>query len=97
MAAMLEAAMTTELPEAALDYEQPTLCLLIGLCRELQRAADTDPFYLACRTASRLLGVDLSTANRWLYLLVQDGVLNEVTKGSKKTRQASRYRYLGDL
>ena len=40
--------------------------LLVGICRELQRRAGDAPFFLGCRTAAELLGVEHNTAARWL-------------------------------
>jgi hypothetical protein len=42
------------------------------------------------------LGVDHTTAARWLFLLVSDGVLIEIEKGSQQGRSASRYKYVKD-
>ncbi len=97
MAAIFERACSEGIPDVADQYEQAELQLLVGICRELQRAAGTGPFYLACRTAGRLLGVDHTTANRWLFLLVVDGVLAEIEKGDRRNRRASRFRYLREL
>jgi hypothetical protein len=47
--------------------------------------------------AGRLLEVDHVTASRWLRLLCIDGILNEVSKGSREKREASRFRYLHSL
>ena len=93
---ILEKAIATELPTVAADYEQEGVRVLVAFCRELQRASADAPFYLSCRTASRLLGVDHNTAARWLRLLVIDGILLEVSKGGKArtARKASRYRYI---
>ena len=82
------------IPPAAQKYEQSGLRVLVAICRELQRAAGTNPFFLGCRTAGRLLGVDHTTAWRWLWLLKQDGILHVVEKGDHAKRRASRYRYL---
>jgi hypothetical protein len=84
------------LPEAA-GYEQEGLRFLVALCRELQRSAGDGAFYLSCRTAGRLLGVDHTTANRWMFLLVQDGILEPVAIGSTATWRASRFRYKRNL
>ncbi len=81
-------------PPGASEYEQPQLRLLISICRELQRVAKDRPFFLSCRTAGRLLGVDHHTAWRWLFLLVQDGVLDLVSVGQLSTGKASEYRYM---
>ncbi len=74
--------------------------LLAALCRELQRESGDRPFYLACRTAGRLLKSDYTTAWRWLFLLAHDRVIDEVEKGlrggGRAKRRASRDRYLAD-
>ena len=67
--------------------------LLVAVCRELQRASGDKPFFLACRTTGRLLGVDHTTAWRWLFLLTHKGIIEEVEKGDRAKRRASRYRY----
>jgi hypothetical protein len=86
----------SKLPDIAMQYEQEPLQWLVALCRELQRTAGANPFYLSCRTAGRLLAVDHTTASRWLFLLVSDGVLIEVEKGSQQGRRATRYKYVKD-
>ncbi len=96
MVAILERAKQAPLPRAAEKYEQAGLQLLVALCRELQQEPEKQPFFLACRTAGRLLQVNHATAWRWLWLLCHDGVVVEVEKGDRAKRRASRYRYLGD-
>ncbi len=93
---LLEAAMRHPFPAVASRYEQEPLRRLIVLCRELQRLSGSAPFFLACRIAGTILGVDHNTAARWLRLLVLDGVLHEVAKGgeARTARRASRYRYI---
>ncbi len=85
------------IPEAAEVYDQSEVQRLVSLCRELQRSAGNNPFYLACRKAGELLGVGRDKAHRWLFLLMQDRLLEEVCKGDFKTGRASRYRYLGGV
>ena len=97
MALALEWARIAELPEEAYRYEQEPLRQLVSLCRELQRVSGEFPFFLSCRTVERFLGVGFKTANRWLFLLVEEGVLEIVRKGSMVGRRASRYRYVGKL
>ena len=97
MAEALANAIAAELPEAAIVYEQEQLRLLVSLCRELQRVSGDSPFFLSCRTAGRLLDVDFKTANRWLFLLVEEDVLTLVKKGDASSMLASRYRYTADL
>lgn len=72
------------------------LTILTSLCRELQRAAGENPFFLSARTAGRLLNVSPMQASRWFFLLQSDGILKLVSKGgtAESVRQASRYRYI---
>jgi hypothetical protein len=78
-------------PEAA-AYEQDGVRRLVALCRQLQRRAGEETWFLACRTAGSLLGVPYQTAWRWLRLLERDGVLHRTSTGSKATRKANEYR-----
>lgn len=93
---IFEMAKAAELPNAAMHFEDPRGKLLVSLCRELQRVAGDGVFFLSCRTAGRLLGVDHSTAGGWLFLLIAEGLLVEVEKGSQKKRRATRFRYVAD-
>jgi len=81
-----------ELPRCADRYDDVNKRRLVGLCRELQRINPAGPFFLSCRTAGECLKVDPATANRWLFLLCADGILELVDPGDKK--RAARYRYL---
>ena len=81
-------------PAVAELYDAPQTRRLITICRELQRASGDGPFFLSCRTAGLLLGLDQTTAWRRLGMLVVDDVLLVVQNGTK--RRATRYRYTGD-
>lgn len=96
MALIFQRATEADLPEVAQQFEQQPLRLLVALCRELQRATKDGPFYLSSRTAGRLLGVDHTTAHRWLIFLKNLSILELTEAGSQnpKDRKASRYRYL---
>lgn len=100
MAKIFERAVQLEPPKIAVKMypEHGKLKVLVALCRELQRAAGDSPFYLSVRTAGRLLNVTPMTANRWLFLLLSDGVLKLVSKGgaADTVRLASRYRYIAN-
>ena len=96
MTKLFEVAKQSPTPQAALRYEQGGLRLLVALCRELQRVSGDKPFFLGCRTAGSLLGVKHVTAWRWLILLAHDKIVEEVEKGDRAHRRASRFRYLGD-
>lgn len=72
------------------------LQILVALCRELQRTAGEQVFYLSCRMVGRLFSVSHTEAARWLFLLQSDGVLEVVAKGGthENPRRATRFRYL---
>lgn len=78
--------------------ENQRLQILVALCRELQRAAGGQPFYLSCRKVGELFQASHTEANRWLFLLEQDRILQVVAKGGtpKNPRNATRFRYMGD-
>jgi hypothetical protein len=78
--------------------ENQRLQILVALCRELQRAEGKGPIYLGCRTAGKLFSVSHTEANRWLFLLVSDEILQVVAKGGtpENPRKATRFRYMGD-
>jgi hypothetical protein len=84
----------TNMPDAASCYEKKKVRMLVGLCRELQRAAGSGAFFLSSRTAGGLLGVDHATAARWLRGFAIDEILQV---GSRSSGKASRYRYLPTL
>ena len=84
-------------PEAAEGCDQPEVRRLVSLCRELQRSAGSNPFYLSCRKAAELLGVGRDKAHRWLFMLMNDRLLEEVCKSDFRTKRARRYRYLGEM
>jgi hypothetical protein len=90
----------TDLPptrQAVELYGEGPILLLASVCRELQKIVGTGHFFLDCRTAGRLIGVDHVTAWRYLEVLCADGVLAPGAKGNPKTRRASRFRYIGGV
>ena len=101
MAKMLEKAIQLEPPKIAVEKypDHSKLKILVSLCRELQQAVGSEPFFLSARTAGRLLNVSAMQANRWLFLLQSDGILALVSKGgttAETVREASRYRYVAN-
>jgi len=96
MTQIVERAKLGPFPEVAAQFEQEPLRLLVAICRELQRNAGEGPFFLSSRDAGRLLGVEHTTAHRWLHGLKNMGILAIVEAGSQnpKDHKASRYRYL---
>ncbi len=93
LAAVLERAKQSAPPAAALAYEDDRLRLLVAFCRELQHACADHPFFLSCRTAAQLVGVDHVLAWRWLGLLEHDRVLLVTQRGAPGGRRATRYRW----
>lgn len=100
MAQIFEKAIQLEPPKVAVEKypEHSKLKILVSLCRELQRAAGENPFFLSTRTGARLLKVKPMTISRWFFLLQSDGILKLVSKGgtAKTVRKASRYRYIAN-
>jgi hypothetical protein len=100
MAQIFEKAIHLEPPKIAVKKypDHSKLKILVSLCRELQRAAGSQPFFLTVRTGARLLKVDPMTISRWLFLLESDEILKLVSKGgtAKTVREASRYRYIAN-
>jgi len=100
MAQIITRAMQAEPPAAVrqLYPENAKLQTLAALCRELQKVADKDPFFLSARKAGELLEVKPMTAWRWLFLLEQEGIVKTVCKGgtAENPRKASRYRYIAE-
>jgi hypothetical protein len=97
MSRILAAAVQAPIPVVAEQYDHPKTRLLISICRELQRTAGDNPFFLDCRTAGRMIEAEHTTAWRWLRVLEADGVLFATDRGSKATRKATRFKYLPPL
>lgn len=79
------------LPPEAAGYDSPQVQRLVKLCLELQRGSGSDPFFLSCRTAGNVIGVDHDAANKMLVMLVADAVLVRARAGTART--AARYRF----
>ena len=79
-------------PEAEL-FETTTARRLVGLCYYLQLLAGEEPFFLSCRKAAAVLGVEsFTTTAEWLRSMVDVGILVLVSKGLGV--KSSRYRYV---
>ncbi len=95
MNAVFVASKQKPLPAVAARYYLPKVKVLIGLCAELQLAAGNKPtFFLSCRDAGDMIGVDFRLASKYLKRLELDGVLICVEKGSKGKHKANEYRML---
>ena len=88
-----EVDMTEPVPQslANLGYGEKAL-LLCRICKQLQRNAGDDPFFISSRQAGDLIGLHFTDASKVLYALVADDVLKLVKRGAGT--QASRYRYI---
>jgi len=89
---IFETAVTEPLPLAAELYDTPECKALVALCRQLQREAGDQPFYLAGRKAAELTGTPHRQVARWMKMLVVDKVLSLETAGRR--HRASEYRYI---
>jgi hypothetical protein len=85
-------------PRVARNYDDPRLRRLVTFLSLLHRHFKGAAFYLDCRRAALLLGVHRNTANRWLsVVLVADGVLELVTRGSKAKGLANEWRFIASM
>lgn len=81
-------------PDALPWAENADLRLLVAVCRELQKIAGEEPFFLSARTVMRIFNQDThATGAKWLRSLCVMEVLEEVKKGTGK--RATRYLYKG--
>ena len=98
MAQIFEKAIQLEPPQVAVEKypDNSKLKILVSLCRELQRAAGENPFFLSVRTAGKLLNVSAMEGSRCLFLLVSDEILKVIAKGgtAENPRKATRFRYI---
>ena len=79
-------------PDSLAWATSPELRRLAAICRELQRIAGTEPFFLSARMVQRIFEHESHYAGaRWLKSFCVMGVLTEVEKG--KGVRASRYRF----
>jgi len=74
--------------------QNPDMRLLAALCRELQKSAGSEPFYLSARMVQRIFKHQThATGAKWLRSFCVMQILTETEKG--KGLRASRYRYGG--
>lgn len=100
IAKIFDKAIRLEPPQIAVEKypDNSNLKLLVSLCRELQRAAGENPFFLDVRTAAKLLNSYPMQISRWFFLLETDGILKVISKG-KMTRSggiATRFKYIAN-
>jgi len=90
---LIRKAESSKYPPICNDYEDVGK-ELIRLCAVLDTHWSPGPFYLSCRLAEEMYGFSHAKMAKLLELLVLDGVLELVKKGSMG--RASRYKFLAD-
>jgi hypothetical protein len=86
------------IPKIAGQFEQGEVRLLVSLCRELQRIAGREPFFISCRTVQRLFHHEThGTGARWLRGLCDSKIIKVDEQGGPDSNRASRYKYLYPL
>lgn len=95
VAEIFHRARSQEPPSVSAQFPSPCAKLLCAFCRELQREAGNEPFWLDERTAAMLLGVSQPAVNYWFRELRRRGILDRVAAPTRE--RASRFRYLGSL
>ena len=94
--AAIQRAIDQGLPDELLEEYGHGVALLAGLCRELQRDAGAEPFYMASSVASRIVGPGGSPDDRmrgWraLQALEADGYIKIEKKGTRASRLGSTW------
>jgi hypothetical protein len=95
--AIVKDAKKKPLPEIAKNYPCKKIQFLIAVCREFQRSAGDNPFFLSCRMAGDILGISFTRANRMLQGLEREKILHVVKRGGPDTNKATRFRYIPPL
>jgi hypothetical protein len=91
---ILAGAVGVKLPAWAAEMSDASRSLINALIG-LQRNAGKKPFFLGCRDAGRIAGLDHVDAARRLRRFVHDGILELVAVGVRP--KASSYRYTGRM
>jgi len=66
---------------------------LVALCYQLEQSSNSEPWYLSCRDAEKLINKSHTVCARWLSDFVVLGILQVVTPGTK--HKATRYTWKG--
>jgi hypothetical protein len=92
MAQIIARADAAQPPRCCADYESPQIIRLITICRAMQDTAGERPFFLSCRLAGQMLGIDRNAAAKLLFVLCADRII-QIVEAHTATR-ATRYRYV---
>lgn len=79
------------LPKEANNFTTNAPRQLIGLCYQLEKSSNGQPWFLSCRDAGKLLGISHTLAAEWLSRFVAFGFLIIADAGT--THKATRYRF----
>jgi hypothetical protein len=83
--------------EESKRFTNSKIVFLINVCFHLQNISGDAPFFLAARSAQKILQAkSLPRAAEILNGLVVEGLLHVVTKGTPGGRKATRYRFIPD-
>jgi len=99
---IIKKALTLPPPQCSMQFEDDVPRKLLSICRELQHDAGDQEFFLASRTAAKIIYPEQEIENarsnitRWLAFFVKKGTLEKTFQGSPKNGKANRYRYYGD-
>lgn len=89
----LERAKASPDPPECSKFRSPQAKLLVKICRELQRAAGDNAFFLSSEDARRLLGLSQSMQAYRLFKSLLSGEIIAIARNGNE-RRATRYRYL---
>jgi len=81
-------------PRKCIDGDT-NLGTLAVMCQILSNTSGGGQFFLSCRTVEVLFGVSRMAAWRWLEALQFHGIIESITKGTLKNRQATTWRFTG--
>ena len=91
---ILQQAKEGPLCKEALAYDDHATQRLVCLCKLLQNFHGTQPLYLSCRMAAKVMDVSHVTANRTMLMLAFDGILTLVRRGEQRAGgKAAYYRF----
>jgi hypothetical protein len=82
------------LPEAAKQFSDPRIQILVGVCFQLQKLAGNSPFFLSVRGCAEIYGTKrLETASAILNGFVSRDILHVAEKGLPGKGRATRFWY----
>ena len=88
------AAQSSPIPDILqLAFDDERTWRLGAFCFQLQQLTGEEPFFLSCRVAGSLLECDHVRVSRLLRLMVTEGILEVIEKGT--SRRATRYCWVG--